>query len=204
MINRYSHTFPWSVSKLGQPSDLPDVLREDLLLIVPVDPGKIFATWNISYQTQNQLAANLGEKAFASSRLVIRLEDIANRELSIIYDVSGPHRSRYLPAEPSLVRENNYVRLRAQLGYLSADSQFYTITGSNAVLMPTGQSCGIQTELPSVYAGACNIEELNSDATTDNSHHLAKRINIDLKKMAALFDLQMGRVPIPEGIHPQL
>ena len=203
MINRYSHTLPWSVSKLGQPNDLPDVLREDLLLIVPVDPVNIFATWNISYQTQNQLAANLGESAFASSRFVIRLEDIANHELSIIYDVSGPHRSRYLPVDSSLIKENNYVRLKAQLGYLSAENQFYTITGSNAVLLPTSQSCGIQNELPSVYAGACSIEDKDF-AYTDSSEHLAKRINIDLKKMADLLDLQMGRAPMPEGIHPQL
>lgn len=203
MINRYSHTLPWSVSKLGQPSDLPDVLKEDLLLIVPVDPSKIFATWNISYQTQNQLAANLGENAFASSRLVIRLEDIANRELSIVYDVSGPHRSRYLPVDPSLIKENNYVRLRAQLGYLSTDGQFYTITGSSAVLLPTSQSCGIQNELPSIYIGACNVEEADI-AYTEKLPPLAKRMDIDLKKMADIFDLQMGRAPMPEGIHPQL
>ena len=203
MINRYSHTLPWSVFKLGQPSDLPDVFREDLLLIVPVDPSNIFATWNISYQTQNQLAANLGESAFASSRLVIRLEDIANSESSLIYDVSGPHRSRYLPVSPSLVKENNYIRLRAQLGYLSTDNQFYTITGSNTVLLPTGQSCGVQAELPSVYARACNIEDMNL-TSTNSSEHVAKRITIDLKKMANLFDLQLGRAPIPEGIHPQL
>ncbi|HBM96178.1 TPA: hypothetical protein DD394_01270 [bacterium UBP9_UBA11836] len=203
MINRYSHTLPWSVSKLGQPSDLPDVLREDLLLIVPVDPSNIFATWNISYQTQNQLAANLGENAFASSRLVIRLEDITNSEASLIYDVSGPHRSRYLPVSPSLVKENNYIRLRAQLGYLSADNQFYTITGSNAVLLPTGQSCGVQTELPSIYTGACHVENIGL-TSADSSEHLAKRVTIDLEKMANLLDLQLGRAPMPEGIHPQL
>lgn len=203
MINRYSHTLPWSVSKLGQPSDLPDVMREDLLLIVPVDPYKIFATWNISYQTQNQLAANLGENAFASSRLVIRIEDIVNRELSIVYDVSGPHRSRYLPVDPSLIKENKYVRLHAQLGYLSSDNQFYPITGSSAVLLPTGQSCGVQTELSPIYAAACTREAINLNSI-DSSENSINRVDIDLKKMAELFDIQMGRVPIPEGIHPQL
>ena len=56
MLHRYSHTLPWSVSKLGKPSDLPDVLREDLLLLIPVDPYKIFAAWNVSYQTQNTVS----------------------------------------------------------------------------------------------------------------------------------------------------
>ena len=40
--------------------------------------------------------------------------------------------------------------------------------------------------------------------STNSSEHVAKRITIDLKKMANLFDLQLGRAPIPEGIHPQL
>ena len=74
MLHRYSHTLPWSVSKLGKPSDLPDVLREDLLLLIPVDPYKIFAAWNVSYQTQNTVSKLLGESVFSVSRLVIHIE----------------------------------------------------------------------------------------------------------------------------------
>ena len=89
------------------------------------------------------------------------------------------------------------------MGYLSADNQFYTITGSNAVLLPTGQSCGVQTELPSIYTGACHVENIGL-TSADSSEHLAKRVTIDLEKMANLLDLQLGRAPMPEGIHPQL
>ncbi|MGM9991323.1 MAG: DUF4912 domain-containing protein [Candidatus Bruticola sp.] len=197
MITRYSHTLPWSVSKLGQPSDLPDVMKEDLLLIVPVDPDKIFATWNISYQTQNKIAANLGETTFASSRLIIRLEEDAPNCASIIYDVSGPHRSRYLPVKLNHTEYTSSIRLYAQLGYLSDDNQFYSITGSSAILLPVGNSFGAQTDLLPMYSEACHQQSQHNSSVP---YH----ISINLKKMAEILDIQMGRTPMPEGIHPQL
>ena len=96
MLHRCSHTLPWSIAKFGQPSDLPDVLREDLLILLPVDPERIFATWNISYQTQNSLAKILGEAAFATSRLASHLVNLGADDDCLIFDISGPNRSRYL------------------------------------------------------------------------------------------------------------
>ncbi|MGM9998645.1 MAG: DUF4912 domain-containing protein [Candidatus Bruticola sp.] len=203
MITRYSHTLPWSVSKLGQPSDLPDVMKEDLLLIVPVDPHKIFATWNISYQTQNKIAASLGEKSFASSRLIIRLEEDNQNCTGIIYDVSGPHRSRYLPVNIDRKEYTGSIRLYAQLGYLSTDNQFYSITGSSAILLPVGTSCGVQTDMLPIYSKACRRQSEVLQQVSDLSS-VPHRLSIDLKKMAEILDIQMGRTPMPEGIHPQL
>ena len=223
MLHRYSHTLPWSVSKLGKPSDLPDVLREDLLLLIPVDPYKIFAAWNVSYQTQNTVSKLLGESVSSVSRLVIHIEGAYQdtSSLSLLYDVSGPNRSRYLQVKKKLAQSDNHMRLRGKLGYQIPNSEFYPITASTPTLLPAGRAFGIQVDtLPmQLFKQACQPTVLKHSSLSSSSlqdslpqpHSTSEqysplqdpRLDIDLQKMADIFDLQMGRLPIPEGIYTE-
>ena len=203
MLHRCSHTLPWSIAKFGQPSDLPDVLREDLLILLPVDPERIFATWNISYQTQNSLAKILGEAAFATSRLAIHLDNLGADDDCLIFDISGPTRSRYLSLNPQWVRANGCLRIYGRLGYLLDNSQFYAITTSNATMMPCAYVKAQAAAYRQLWAEIYPQREAQAETPLLDPLSSSEVKEIDLSRLAQSLDQQLGRAPLPSWLHAE-
>lgn len=189
MLHRCSHTLPWSSLRLPRPSDLPDVFSEDILMLIPVTPYKIYASWNVSYKTQNELESELGEEIFNSSRLVIHIESFPASESILTYDVSGPNRSRYLELNGPLDESKLSLHLHGKLGYLLQNKELYTITESSKFLMPSSHVPKVIRELPPLLAKAY-------DPTDDQTSPYCR---MNTMKLARAFDSHLGRWESPEG-----
>ncbi|MBQ7567289.1 DUF4912 domain-containing protein [bacterium] len=125
---------------LGEPSDLPSVIREDMLMLAPVNPSRLFATWHISYSTQNRLRDFIGEEAFDTCRLILSLKRLDSNAESQAVDVSGPTTSCYIYLENQSSRRSELypfeaVHMYGDLCYI-ANGSSYSITRSGLITLP--------------------------------------------------------------------
>jgi len=130
MIHRSQHAFPWAGLTPGEPADLPDTYGVDILMLAPVDPGRLFATFHIAWSTRNRLVEELGEEALAQCRMVLRLYAEGQTEPCQTVDVSGPARSWYLDLEDC------DRRIWGEIGCQDPEGGFYPVTRSGVVDLP--------------------------------------------------------------------
>ena len=141
MQNRYTRALEVSGKVLGEPSDLPNVIREDLLMLAPITPWQLFATWHISYSTQNRLRDFIGEEEFDNCRLFLTLK-LPNQDIEgLSIDVSGPSTTDYINLE-SLISANrvrlqklNEAHVYGELSY-RRDGTSYYVTRSSLITLP--------------------------------------------------------------------
>lgn len=158
-------------------------------MLIPVTPYKIYASWNVSYRTQNELESILGEEIFNSSRLAIHIENYPSSESILTYDVSGPNRSRYLELQGPLDESKLSLPLQGKLGYLLQNNDLHIITESSKFLLPSSHVSKVVHELPPLLAKAY-------DPNSENSSPY-RRMNTT--KLARALDSHLGRWESPEG-----
>lgn len=131
MIHRSVHAFPWAGSSApGEPNDLPDAYGVDVLMLAPVDPNRLFATWHVAWSTRNRLVEELGEETLAACRLLLRLHPVGAPTPCRVLDVSGPSRSWYVDLQEC------GVHLWGEIGCLDPGGRFYPIARSTEVHIP--------------------------------------------------------------------
>jgi hypothetical protein len=118
-------------------TDIPDSYNETYMRALPRDPQWLFAYWEISESTRNELRANMGETAFSSAKRIVRLIDVTD----INYD--GANAERYVDIEINEFANNWYVQVPEsgrsyvlELGFLSTTGKFYCATRSNVISVP--------------------------------------------------------------------
>ena len=141
MQYRYTHALKGTDAILGEPSDLPSVIREDMLMIAPVTPWQLFATWHISYSTQNRLRDFIGEEEFDNCRLMLTLKMLDNDLEGMSIDVSGPSTTTYINLEniSSVGRAKlsglKAVHIYGELSYHRETTSYY-VTRSSLINLP--------------------------------------------------------------------
>lgn len=141
MLHRTHHAFKIVAPGAAEPADLPNVIREDLFLLAPVDPIRLFATWHISYTTQNRLRDYIGEDDFDGCRLMLSLKGLDEFWDDITVDVSGPGTSTTINIEGMYAKHQNqrrsrdFLRLYGELSYRCGATSYY-ITRSKVTVIP--------------------------------------------------------------------
>lgn len=141
MHYRYTHAFKSTDAAMGEPSDLPSVIREDMLMIAPITPWQLFATWHISYSTQNRLRDYIGEEEFDNCRLMLTLKMLDNDLEGLSIDVSGPSTTTYINLEnlSSTSRAKllslTAVHIYGELSYHRETTSYY-VTRSGLISLP--------------------------------------------------------------------
>lgn len=140
MLFRYAHATKGSDKTLGEPSDLPSVIREDMLMLAPITPWQLFATWHISYSTQNRLRDFIGEDEFDNCRLILTLKLLDEDFEGLPIDVSGPSTTDYINLEKLSssrvkLQELSAVHIYGELSYHRESTSYY-VTRSTLISLP--------------------------------------------------------------------
>lgn len=183
---------------MAEPTDLPNVIREDLLMLAPVTPIQLYATWHISYSTQNRLSDYLGEETFDKCRLLLVLKLLNPDMPSITIDVSGPSNSRYINLSSLYSRRDiekerlESIMLYGELSY-QKDNISYYVTRS-----------GLMT-LPRLYiSNRTNPERLPLEEVYERIYRrldpqLKRNGSINLLEMGEKLDMLLGVSPLKIG-----
>lgn len=111
-----------------EPAELPEGYGRDTLVLMPRDPVRCFAYWEIAQVTSKQLAARHGEAALARARLLLRVHRSEQPDLE--FDISGPVRSWYFDADSPGARLDGELCLRFE------DEREESLVHSRPVFMP--------------------------------------------------------------------
>ncbi len=123
------------------PRDLPKRLFEEERFLFPEsygvnrvrllvrDPDWVFAYWDVSPETMKGLASSLGERAFALSRLTLRVLDPGSGGMS---DILLPPGARWWYIRTDAARRT----YRAEIGITLPSGEFRQLAESNAVVTP--------------------------------------------------------------------
>ncbi len=123
------------------PRDFPKRLFEEERFLFPEsygvnrvrllvrDPDWVFAYWDVSPETMKGLASSLGERAFALSRLTLRVLDPGSGGMS---DILLPPGARWWYIRTDAARRT----YRAEIGITLPSGEFRQLAESNAVVTP--------------------------------------------------------------------
>ena len=123
------------------PRDFPKRLFEEERFLFPEsygvnrvrllvrDPDWVFAYWDVSPETMKGLASSLGERAFALSRLTLRVLDPGSGGMS---DILLPPGARWWYIRTDAARRT----YRAEIGITIPSGEFRQLAESNAVVTP--------------------------------------------------------------------
>ena len=134
---RTPHSSQKHLSSLVDHSDIPSHYDVTRLVLMPRDPFRIFAYWEVSKSTIESAKKNLGSD-FNKSTLTIRMYDVTcidfnglNANHSFDIDVSATTNNWYI----HLWRDN--VSYCADLGFRGPQGHFFQITRSNFITTPS-------------------------------------------------------------------
>lgn len=148
MLHRTHHAFKIAVTGAGEPTDLPNVIREDMFMLAPIDPSHVFATWHISYGTQNRLRDYIGEDDFDECRLLLTLKGLDEFWDDLNIDVSGPANSTTISIEgmsakrQSRRQARDFLKIYGELSYQNGATSYY-VTRSKVTTVPRLCVCDI-------------------------------------------------------------
>jgi hypothetical protein len=114
-----------------EPAELPESYGRDTLVLMPREPARCFAYWEVAPATSNRLIASHGETALRRARLTLRIHRPQQEPLE--FDVSGPVRSCYFDPECAGQRLGGELVLRFE------DDQEASVVRSRPVQMPARQ-----------------------------------------------------------------
>lgn len=119
---------------------LPDGYGETLIILLPRDPQWIFAYWEISEATKEEIKSKYGAPIFQKAKPAIRVYDITN--VSVF---NGNNANRSFDIFVTQEAKNWYIYVGmpkraycADLGLLTDEGTFITIVRSNIVSTPAG------------------------------------------------------------------
>ncbi len=107
----------------------PESYANDRVRLLVKDPEWLFAHWDVSPSSWGALRRELGDRAFALSRLTLKLGDPASGALSVVLLPAGA-RSWYLRTKPA------HRSYRAELGLTLPTGEFRALASSNVVVTP--------------------------------------------------------------------
>ena len=127
-------------------SDIPDRYGRTELVLMVMDPLRLFAYWEVTPESLRQAQDALGAE-MDGARAVLRLYDISlihfdgtNAHHTFDIDISLEARNWYLPVWTA---EKSYC---ADLGFVARTGRFHAITRSNAIQTPRDGVSGDATE----------------------------------------------------------
>jgi uncharacterized protein len=126
---------------------LPDTYGDTLIVLLPRDPQWIFAYWEISDGTKEDLKKKYGGNIFQKSKPAIRVYDVTN----VNFNGNNANRSFDIFVTPEAKNWYIYVGMPkrnycADLGLLVDDGVFITLARSNVVATPAGGISDIYDE----------------------------------------------------------
>ncbi|MFC1566227.1 DUF4912 domain-containing protein [bacterium] len=120
-------------------NDLPLRYNETKLVIMPCNPSKIFAYWDINDKHHQEILNFYGFELFAASQAIIRFYDITNIEFngtnqhySFDVDVDFETRNWYVDSNDGACKV-----FCAEMGYLFDEGHFVILARSNVIYMPS-------------------------------------------------------------------
>ena len=118
---------------------LPDTYGDTLIVLLPRDPQWIFAYWEISDRTKEDVSKKYGANILQRSKPAIRVYDVTN----VNFNGSNANRSFDIFITPEAKNWYIYVGMPkrnycADLGLLVDDGVFITLARSNVVATPAG------------------------------------------------------------------
>jgi hypothetical protein len=132
------------------------------------DPEWVFAYWDVSAETMKGLAQSLGKRAFALSRLTLRVLDPVSGGSS---DVLLPPGARWWYIRTDATRRT----YRAEIGITLPSGEFRCLAESNAVVTPRVGPSREAAQRRMSYAGAGEVapEDAAAAGRADREDHLA-------------------------------
>ncbi|MDD5132524.1 MAG: DUF4912 domain-containing protein [bacterium] len=126
---------------------LPDGYGDTLIVLLPRDPQWIFAYWEISEKTRNEITQKYGANIFQKAKPAIRVYDVTN----VNFNGQNANRSFDIFITPESKNWYIYVGMPkrsycADLGLLVDDGVFITLARSNVVATPAGSVSDIYDE----------------------------------------------------------
>lgn len=126
---------------------LPEGYGDTLIVLLPRDPQWIFAYWEISAKTRNEISQKYGANIFQKAKPAIRVYDVTN----VNFDGGNANRSFDIFITPESKNWYIYVGMPkrsycADLGLLVDDGVFITLARSNVVATPAGSVSDIYDE----------------------------------------------------------
>jgi len=120
---------------------IPERYNEDILVILPRDPYWIFAYWDVSDKTSEQLKKKYGRDIFEKSNFVLRVHDITGFK-----KFSGSKSRKFKEMSINLNTRNWYINVEnpgrtycVQLGLKTKGGRFIQILLSNIINVPVGR-----------------------------------------------------------------
>lgn len=126
---------------------LPDGYGDTLIVLLPRDPQWIFAYWEISDKTRNEITQKYGANIFQKAKAAIRVYDVTH----VNFNGQNANRSFDIFITPESKNWYIYVGMPkrsycADLGLLVDDGVFITLARSNVVATPAGSVSDIYDE----------------------------------------------------------
>ncbi len=126
---------------------LPEGYGDTLIVLLPRDPQWIFAYWEISAKTRDEITKKYGANIFQKAKPAIRVYDVTN----VNFDGRNANRSFDIFITPESKNWYIYVGMPkrsycADLGLLVDDGVFITLARSNVVATPAGSVSDIYDE----------------------------------------------------------
>lgn len=127
---------------------LPDNYGETLIILLPRDPQWIFAYWEITDGTKEEIKQKYGPNVFQKAKPAIRVYDVTN-----IASFNGHNANRSFDIFVTPEAKNWYIYVGmpkrsycADLGLLVDEGVFITLARSNVVATPAGSISDIYDE----------------------------------------------------------
>jgi hypothetical protein len=126
---------------------LPEGYGDTLIVLLPRDPQWIFAYWEISVKTRDEITKKYGANIFQKAKPAIRVYDVTN----VHFDGRNANRTFDIFITPESKNWYIYVGMPkrsycADLGLLIDDGVFITLARSNVVATPAGSVSDIYDE----------------------------------------------------------
>jgi hypothetical protein len=139
---------------------LPSCYDLDMLVVMPVNPQRVFCYWEISENTLNRFKATVREAEFLSCHLALHLYLIDRQTLKIPkeptmrqnVEAAGQSCNWYINFDAPVNYESPLENFYAELGYRCADSTFHALVRNR--VLPEKPEPTAPTQLPAVIEPA--------------------------------------------------
>ena len=171
-------------------TDIPDVYNDTYMRALPRDPEWIFVYWEISESSRNGLKGKMGEAAYHSSKKLLRLSDVTDRN----YD--GSNARSYTDIEINDYANNWYIRVPepgktylVECGFLTSEGRFFHAVRSNAVNVP---HFGLSAKRDGEWAGTDELLRMSSAGLKRGLGASEKRFGALAEREESNFGLASG------------
>ena len=171
-------------------TDIPDVYNDTYMRALPRDPEWIFVYWEISESSRNALKGKMGEAAYHSSKKLLRLYDVTDRN----YD--GSNAQSYTDIEINDYANNWYIHVPepgktylVECGFLTSEGRFFLAVRSNAVKVP---HFGLSAKKDGEWAGTDELLRMSSAG-------LRRGLGASEKRFGALAEREEGSFGLASG-----